>query len=222
MKKQKYVIIVAGGSGKRMGNDIPKQFLPMNKLPILMHTIKAFYEFDSAIKIIVVLPEDQHNYWNELVRKYKFKIAHEIANGGTERFYSVHNGLQLVNYNGLVAVHDGVRPLVSKNVIMDCFDKAELKGAVIPVLPSNESIRKINEDENVALNRSEYFMVQTPQVFETELLKKAYEQSFSSLFTDDASVVEAAGYTVSHVEGNVENIKITRPIDLVIAEALLK
>lgn len=222
MEKQRFVIIVAGGSGKRMGNDIPKQFMPLNNTPILMHTIKAFYKYDSSLKMIVVLPENQHAYWNELVEKNNFTIAHEIAKGGVERFYSVKNGLELVTSNGLVAVHDGVRPLVSSRVIENCFNKAETKGAVIPVLPSNESIRRITEEENVALNRSEYFMVQTPQVFKSELLKKAYEQPFSSLFTDDASVVEAAGNTVSHIESNAENIKITRPIDLLIAEALLK
>jgi len=222
MKKQRFVIIVAGGSGKRMGNDIPKQFIPINNYPILMHTIKAFYAVDPCFKIIVVLPEAQHLYWNELIEKYNFTLEHEIAKGGDERFYSVKNGLQLVNYEGLVAVHDGVRPLVSSKVIQDCFKKAEVEGAVIPVLPANESIRRINNGESIALNRSEYFMVQTPQVFKTEILEKAYKQPFSSLFTDDASVVESAGFKVSHVESNPENIKITRPMDLTIAEALLK
>ena len=219
--KQRYAIIVAGGSGKRMQKDIPKQFIVVAGKPILMHTIERFAEVDSTIQIVLVLPDDQHEYWNGLVNKFNFPIKHKLAKGGEERFYSVLNGLQNVPLNSIVAVHDGVRPLVSVNTISDCYNVAEEKGAVIPVIPATESIRKVDGDRNTAVNRSNYFMVQTPQVFQSELLIAAYKQEYNSYFTDDASVVEKAGNAIHLVEGNVENIKITRPMDLKIANILL-
>ncbi len=221
MGKQKYAIIVAGGSGKRMGSEIPKQFIEVAGKPILMHTIEAFYNTDSTIKFIVVLPEDQHAYWSQLIEKYNFKIDHIIAKGGNERFFSVKNGLSHIKINSLVAVHDGVRPLVSSATINDCFAMAERQGTSIPIVTTTESIRKVNDGESIAVDRSKYFMVQTPQVFTSELIMKAYEQPFSPLFTDDASVVEQNGNKIHLVEGNPENIKITRPMDLKIAEVLL-
>lgn len=219
--KQKYVIIVAGGSGKRMGAEIPKQFIQVAQLPILMHTIACFYKFENTINIIVVLPESQHKYWNELVRKYNFSIEHTVATGGSERFHSVLNGLQLISKNALVAIHDGVRPLVNNATIKNCFKIADQCGAVIPVVPATESIRKVTENASLAVDRSKYFMVQTPQVFQSEILLKAYEQEFDPKFTDDASVVEKAGFEIKLTEGNPENIKITRPMDLKVATVLL-
>jgi len=218
--KQKNVIIVAGGSGKRMGAEIPKQFLKLAGKPILMHSIEAFFSFDSAMQIIVVLPLNQHDYWAKLITEHKFEVKHKLAKGGPERFYSVKNGLQLIE-SGLVAVHDGVRPFASKETISRCFSTCETDGAVVPVIPANESIRRIIDGTSEAVNRSHYFMVQTPQVFETGLLKKAYEQEFNTTFTDDASVVEKMGTKITTVEGNPENIKITQPMDLKIAEVLI-
>lgn len=221
MSKQKYVIIVAGGSGKRMGSEVPKQFIEVAGMPVLMHTIQRFYDFDNSVKIVVVLPEDQHALWGDLIHRYGFKIYHQVTKGGKERFDSVKNGLSVINEESLIAVHDGVRPLVSPETIQRCFNEAESKDAAIPVMPAVESIRMETEAGSIAVDRSKYFMVQTPQVFESEVLKKAYSQSFSNTFTDDASVVESLGYKIAMVEGNSENIKVTRPLDLVIAEALL-
>lgn len=220
--KQKYAIIVAGGSGKRMGKDIPKQFIEVTGKPILMHTIKRFVEADSTIQLILVLPDNQHKYWNELVKKYNFTIKHKLAKGGVERFHSVLNGLQFVPQNAIVAIHDGVRPLVSVETINNCYKSTIENGAVIPIIPATESIRKVDGDTNSAVNRSNYYLVQTPQVFQSELLIEAYNQEFNNNFTDDASVVEKAGHSIHLVDGNVENIKITRPMDLKIAEVLLK
>ena len=219
--KQKYAIIVAGGSGKRMGKQIPKQFIEVAGKPILMHTIERFAEADAGIQLVLVLPHNQHDYWNELIKKYNFTIQHKLAKGGAERFNSVLNGLQHIPSNAIVAIHDGVRPLVSVDTIHNCFNSAIENGAVIPVIPATESIRRVEDSKNIAVNRSNYFMVQTPQVFQSGILIKAYKQEYNSNFTDDASVVEKAGYSICLVEGNEENIKITRPMDLKIAEVLL-
>jgi len=218
--KQKYAVIVAGGSGKRMGNDIPKQFIEVAGKPILMHTINQFYNNDNEVQIICVLPTNQHKLWYELVDRYNFTIKHQVTKGGAERFYSVINGLKMITQNSLIAIHDGVRPLVSSDTITKCFDLAAEKGTAIPVLQATESIRKVDNNKNQAVNRSKFFMVQTPQVFQSEILLEAYKQEYDSNFTDDASVVEKSGFDIHLVEGNVENIKITRPIDLKIAEAL--
>lgn len=219
--KQKYAIIVAGGSGKRMGSELPKQFITVSAKPLLMHTLERFYAYDSTIKLIVVLPESQHAYWQKQCDAFNFTIQHQISKGGVERFYSVKNGLDLIVHDGFVAIHDGVRPLVSLETITRCFDKACESGAAIPVIPATESIRKVKGELNKAVNRNYYFMVQTPQVFSVSLLKKAYQQQYDCSFTDDASVVERLNHPISLVEGNAENIKITRPMDLIIAEALL-
>ena len=219
--KQRYAIIVAGGSGKRMGNELPKQFIEIAGKPILMHTMERFVEAGTDIQIVLILPDNQHSYWKKLIEKFNFNIKHKFAAGGVERFNSVLNGLQYVPANAIVAVHDGVRPLVSVNTINKCYTSAVEKGAVIPVVPATESIRKAEGLGNIAVNRSEYFMVQTPQVFQSNILLKAYKQKYNSSFTDDASVVEKAGYSICLVDGNEENIKITRPMDLRIAEVLL-
>lgn len=218
---QKSVIIVAGGSGKRMGTEIPKQFLLLKGKPILMHTIKRFYSYDTAIEIILVLPKEQISVWKELCVEHNFSIQHKIAEGGSERFYSVKKGLEKLQHNGIVAIHDGVRPLVSIDTIDRCFVKAIETGAAIPVMPVIESLRKLNGENSYAVNRSEFVLVQTPQCFNIDLLKKAYEQDFSAQFTDDASVIELAGAKVVLVNGNIENIKITTPQDLALAEYLI-
>lgn len=216
------VIIVAGGKGERMQLDIPKQFIEIHSKPILMHTISRFFSFNPEMHIIVVLPENQLNNWTELCKKHAFDIRHEIVAGGSSRFESVKNGLKLAPQEGFIAVHDGVRPLVSPETIDRCFAMAELSGAAIPVSDAIESIRQILPDgSSIAVNRSSYKMVQTPQVFNAKVIQLAYRQEFSNQFTDDASVVEASGYKISLVEGNRENIKITTPFDLIMAEKLL-
>lgn len=215
-KEKCAVVIVAGGKGLRMGTDIPKQFLVVNGSPILMQTIKRFYECNSSFQIIVVLPEEQISYWKNLCKEYQFEIPHDIAYGGSERFYSVKNGLSLVSPDAsLIAIHDGVRPYVSSDVIVECFKKANESGAVIPVVDVFETLRHVQKDgTSITVPRAEYKLVQTPQVFKKDILFKAYSQEFDSKFTDDASVVENLGCPVSLVQGNRENIKITTKADL--------
>lgn len=217
---KRYVIIVAGGKGLRMGGDIPKQFVEIKGLPVLMHTINRFHSFDSSIDIIVALPVDQQDYWKELCSKYKFEIPHTIVDGGDTRFHSVKNGLDQVSGEGVVAVHDGVRPFVYDEVLERCFSMAQEKEAVVPVIDVFETIRHIADGMSNTVPRDEYKLVQTPQVFLTSLLKKAYSQPYIPSFTDDASVVEAMGHKVTLVEGNRENIKLTTPFDLKLAELL--
>lgn len=219
----KYAIIVAGGKGERMGENIPKQFLELNGKPILMHTIEKFYQTFQNLTIILALPENQFDFWEELCYKYGFtNIPHEIVAGGKMRFHSVQNALAKVNEEGIVAVHDGVRPLVSSKTIVACFEMAQKFGIAIPVVDLVDSIRYVSKTENKAVNRSCYKSVQTPQCFKTSLIKQAYLQPYSESFTDDASVVEAIGEKICLVEGNKENIKITSPEDLVVATTYLK
>lgn len=223
VNKKKYVIIVAGGKGLRMGKDIPKQFLLLNGKPVLMHTLEKFYEYDNEVNQILVLPSEQQDYWRSLCKQHKFNLPHQITSGGDTRFHSVANGLSLISdEHGLVAVHDGVRPFVSLQVIEACFNKAEKYKAVIPVIDVVETVRFVSNDENRTVDRNNYKLVQTPQVFDLALLKKAYQQTYSEQFTDDASVVEAMGSPVYPVNGNRENIKITTPFDLLVGEAILK
>lgn len=216
---KKHVVIVAGGKGLRMGGDIPKQFLPVGGKPVLMRTLEAFYAYDSSIHLILVLPLDQQNYWKELCSTYQFSLPHDIVNGGETRFHSVKNGLAMVD-EGWVGVHDGVRPFVSQKVISNCFDNARINGAVIPVIGVVETVRYLDDKRSITVPRDRYKLVQTPQVFEVNLLKRAYGQTYTDKFTDDASVVEAMGEQVHLVEGNRENIKITTPFDLKLAELL--
>lgn len=218
---KKHVIIVAGGKGLRMGGEIPKQFLPVGGKPVLMRTMEAFHDYDSAIHIILVLPVSQQAYWKELCNSYGFTLPHDIADGGETRFHSVRNGLALVEGEGLVGVHDGVRPFVSQEVIAGCYAKAVRKKAVIPVIDVVETVRHLTDDGSETVPRSLYKLVQTPQVFDISLLKEAYRQEYTETFTDDASVVEAWGHEVCLVPGNRENIKLTTPFDLKVAEALL-
>ena len=217
---KKHIIIVAGGKGLRMGGDIPKQFLPVCGKPVLMRTLEAFHAYDSSIHIILVLPVSQQAYWQELCQEYQFTLAHDIANGGDTRFHSVKNGLALVEGEGLVGVHDGVRPFVSQEVITRCYEEASLKKAVIPVIGVVETVRHLTDEGSETVPRDQYKLVQTPQVFDVTLLRWAYQQEFTDMFTDDASVVEALGEKVYLVEGNRENIKLTTPFDLKLAEML--
>lgn len=212
-----YAIIVAGGKGLRMGGEVPKQFLPINGKPILMHTIEAFRKALDGIEIILVLPADQHEYWQKLCQDYNFCSPELIAKGGETRFHSVKNGLAFLpdDEDAVVGIHDGVRPFVSKETIQRCYAAAAGGRDVVPVVPVVETIRQILPDgKSITRPRDEYRLVQTPQTFPLVMLKKAYKQSYSETFTDDASVVEAMGEEILMVEGNRENIKITTPSDL--------
>lgn len=222
MTKTKIAIIVAGGKGERMQADIPKQFLEIHGKPILMHTLEAFYRYDSSIQLILVLPSTQLDYWNNLCKRHTFHLSHQIATGGQTRFNSVKNALEFIKVPALVAVHDGVRPFVSIETISRCFDKAEKHGTAIPVIDLVDSIRQLTGNSSLSVDRSVYKLVQTPQVFDSEILVKAYKQNFSATFTDDASVVESSGVKINLVEGNRENIKITTNFDLQFAEVLFK
>lgn len=214
----KTVLIVAGGKGERMNSEIPKQFLEIQGKPILMHTLDVFLAYDATINLVLVLPADQIDLWKELCKKYSYDIKHQIVEGGKTRFQSVKNGLDVVKDSGLVAVHDGVRPLVSVETIARCFQKAEKYGTAVPVIDVIDSIRQITPNGSQCIDRTAYKLVQTPQIFKSDILKKAYEQDFSPFFTDDASVVEAGGIKIQLVEGNRENIKITTAFDLKMAE----
>jgi 2-C-methyl-D-erythritol 4-phosphate cytidylyltransferase len=217
---KKHIIIVAGGKGLRMGGDIPKQFLPVCGKPVLMRTLEAFHAYDASMHLILVLPVSQQGYWKELCEEYQFTIAHDIANGGETRFHSVKNGLALVEGDGVVGVHDGVRPFVSQEVIARCYEEAVSLKAVIPVIGVVETVRHLTDEGSETVPRDRYKLVQTPQVFDVFLLRRAYEQVYTDMFTDDASVVEALGEKVYMVEGNRENIKLTTPFDLKLAELL--
>lgn len=216
-------MIVAGGKGLRMGASIPKQFLPVNGLPILMLTIKRFREYDGSLRIILVLPKEQHEYWNELCKNYHFTDAYAVVEGGETRFHSVRNGLAAIpdDTQGVVGIHDGVRPFPSVEVIRACYETARTAKAVIPVVPVVETVRHIVAGgKTETVDRADYRLVQTPQTFDIQLLKQAYGQPYRDCFTDDASVVESAGHEVTLIEGNRENIKITTPFDLRIARIL--
>jgi 2-C-methyl-D-erythritol 4-phosphate cytidylyltransferase len=218
----KTVIIVAGGRGKRMGHDVPKQFLKLNNMPVLLLTMLRFYDYDNTMKIIVALPEDEIKTWEIIQSQIAAVPSHTIVAGGRERFFSVKNSLAYVRKGELVAIHDGVRPFVSIETISRCFAKAEQSGAAIPVIPMTESIRYFeNDDKSLSVDREKYKIVQTPQVFHSDVIISAYAQPYSKDFTDDASVVEKCGYPVSTVEGNSENIKLTTPLDMSLAKILI-
>ena len=219
-----YIIIVAGGKGLRMGSDIPKQFLPIGGKPVLMRTLERFREYSEDLQIILVLPEAQQDYWQDICQKYNFQVEYLLANGGQTRFHSVQNGLALVpdDVEGVVGVHDGVRPFPSIEVIRNCFETARTAKAVIPVIPVVETVRHLEGENSMTVPRNEYRLVQTPQTFDIQLLKAANHQPYNDGFTDDASVVESYGYQITLVEGNRENIKITTPYDIIVAEALCK
>ena len=217
---KKHIIIVAGGKGLRMGGDIPKQFLPVCGKPVLMRTLEAFHAYDASMHLILVLPVSQQAYWKQLCEEYQFELVHDIANGGETRFHSVKNGLALVEGDGVVGVHDGVRPFVSQEVIARCYEEAVSLKAVIPVIGVVETVRHLTDEGSETVPRDRYKLVQTPQVFDVFLLRRAYEQVYTDMFTDDASVVEALGEKVYMVEGKRENIKLTTPFALKLAELL--
>ena len=224
-----YIIIVAGGKGLRMGSDIPKQFLPIGGKPVLMRTIERFRAYSADLQIILVLPEAQQDYWHQLCQDHHFEVEYQLANGGQTRFHSVQNGLALVpdDAEGVVGVHDGVRPFPSIEVIRNCYETARSAKAVIPVIPVVETVRHLITQKEPSLlcnsetvPRGEYRLVQTPQTFDIQLLKAANRQPYNDGFTDDASVVEAYGHEITLVEGNRENIKITTPFDLLLGDFL--
>ncbi|MFC2738845.1 MAG: 2-C-methyl-D-erythritol 4-phosphate cytidylyltransferase [Prevotella sp.] len=219
-----YVIIVAGGKGMRMGTELPKQFLPVAGKPVLMRTIERFCQFSRDLNFIVVLPQSQQAYWHSLCRKHYFTIPHTIINGGDTRFASSKNGLSHIpnDAQGLVAIHDGVRPFVSVDVISRCFNEARASGTAVPVIPAIDTLRQVNTEtgETFTVNRSLFRAVQTPQVFDIALAHRAFGQPYRDSFTDDASVIESLGVKISMVEGNRENIKLTTPFDLKVAEVL--
>lgn len=218
---KKFAIIVAGGSGQRMGSALPKQFLKINNEVILMRSIRTFYNYDSTIKIVLALPKDQIDYWKEISVKNNFNIPHTIVAGGETRFHSVKNALTEIPNEGIVAVHDGVRPLVSHKTIKNVFELAEKKGNAIPYTDSIDSIRFIDGKINKPIDRSKIKLIQTPQAFSCKILHKAYQQEWNALFTDDASVIESLGIKINLTPGNRDNIKITNKNDLIISEALL-
>lgn len=218
---QRSTIIVAGGSGKRMGGPIPKQFMLVKGKPLLCWTIEAFHAFDPAMPIIVVLPEAQIPIWKALCIGHGFLVEHEVVAGGEERFHSTRNGLAAVKGDGVVAVHDGVRPLVSKELIARCFAAAEEHGAAIPVVPITSSVRLVDGDGSHAIDRSGMRAVQTPQCFQVSLLRAAFAAPYDPAFTDEATLVERQGKRIQLVNGQETNIKVTTPIDLQVAEVVL-
>ena len=217
-----YVIITAGGMGSRMGTSTPKQFLELNGTPVIMHSILAFLNYSESIKLILVLPENSVSDWKELCIKHQFNVDHEFCPGGKTRFESVKNGLEHVDDEGLVAVHDAVRPLASQSLIKRCFEEASLHGNSVPAIPLKDSVRETSGNDNRSVDRNKFMMIQTPQVFDTLRIKKAYEQAYRTSFTDDATVVESVGVKINLVEGEHSNIKITTKEDLALAETLIR
>lgn len=228
---KRYVLIVAGGKGLRMGGELPKQFIPFEGKPVLMHTLEAFHCWDASAALVLVLPASHRAYWEMLCREIGCQAPHRLAEGGTTRFESVRNGLALLDEEIesapadekiLIGVHDGVRPFVPAEVIETCFREAARSGAAVPVIPLVDSLREADGEESRPVDRSRYFAVQTPQVFDAALLRRAYRQPDDTRFTDDASVVEALGEKVKMVAGSRENIKLTTPFDLLLAEVLFR
>ncbi len=222
MNKERYAIIVAGGRGLRMGGELPKQFLPLSGKPVLMRTLELFE--GEVSRIILVLPEDHIPFWQELCKQYHFTLSHTVVLGGETRFHSVRSGLSHLPQEGLVSVHDGVRPLASRALIRRSFEEAERSGAALPACPVTDSLRlRQDEGKSEAVDRSRYVAVQTPQTFDLGRLQRAYEQAYSPLFTDDASVYEAASLgSITLIDGEETNIKLTTPRDLLLAELLLR
>lgn len=217
-----YAIIVAGGSGTRMGNDLPKQFHELAGLPIIMHSINAFAINQYQPEIILVLNVHYHDVWNLLCKKHQFNIPISLVNGGNNRFESVRKGLKNVPDKSIVAIHDAVRPLVSQDSITNCYQSAMQYGSGVSGMPSNDSVRLLRETGSIGVKREEVYLMQTPQTFKSELIKKAYEQEFRIDFTDCASVADRIGIPIHLVKGTTSNIKITYPQDLLLAELLLK
>lgn len=204
-----------------MESSLPKQFIPVAGKPVLMHTFEVFYKFNKDFHFVLVLPEDAITTWKKLIREHNFQIPHDIVPGGTERFYSVKNGLSRIDHESLVAIHDGVRPLVAESVIEKGFGVAGKSGNAIPAIAVNESMREVSGPDNHPVDRGKFRLCQTPQVFNSSMIKKAYQQEYDNSFTDDATVLESMGVTINLIQGNRENIKITHHKDLKFAEMLL-
>lgn len=222
MSVNKHSIIVAGGSGKRLGGPVPKQFQTVKGKPLLMWTIEAFHRYDPTMPLIVVLPREHFDIWKALCMGHRFFIDHQVVAGGEQRYHSVKAGLEKVAGDGLVAVHDGVRPLVSPELIGRCFDAAHRSGAAIPVVPVVPSIRETTADGSRALDRSKLLAVQTPQCFHTDLLRKAFAMPYDPAFTDEATMVERLGVKVELVEGEERNVKVTTEVDMGVAARSLQ
>jgi 2-C-methyl-D-erythritol 4-phosphate cytidylyltransferase len=218
---EKYVLILAGGIGQRMNMDIPKQFIPVIGKPVLMHTISRFREYDPRVQIIVVIPRDHIPLWKDLCTEFNFKIEHQIVRGGKERFYSVKQGLSRVPDDALVLIHDGVRPLVSRDTIDRVVKTAEKKGNAIPYIDIVHSIRKVANGKSKAIDRSKLKIIQTPQGFHSTIIKQAYARRYRKSFTDDAGVLEAMGHEINLVKGNNKNMKITSSTDIHLVECLM-
>ena len=221
MEYKEYALIVAGGKGTRIKSKVPKQFLELNGKPVLLHTLEAFYRYSEKINIILVLPEDDFETWKSICEKYQFTKKIVLQKGGESRFQSVKNGLAKIEGEGLVAIHDGVRPLVSEDIIGASFRLAAVHQSAVAAVRLKESIRMTDMDNTKAVDRSRFRLVQTPQTFHVSLIKKAYEIKEDPSLTDDASVAERSGHIISLFEGSYENIKITTSEDLIVAEALL-
>lgn len=221
MPPKEYALIVAGGKGTRIKSQVPKQFLEVKGKPVLLHTLEAFFRYSSTINVILVLPEDDFETWNNITKKHSFNKLITLQIGGDSRFQSVKNGLAKIEGEGLVAIHDGVRPLVSPDIIGASFRLAAVHQSAVAAVRLKESIRMTDQDNTKAMDRSRFRLIQTPQTFDVQLIKKAYEIKDDPSLTDDASVAERAGHIISLFEGSYENIKITTAEDLIVAEALL-
>lgn len=219
---RKYAVIVAGGKGTRMGSAVPKQFLPFLGKPLLCHAIEAFAQAIPGIQLILVLPKEELDSAQTVLRSYLSNIKVTTVAGGETRFNSVQNGLKMINNDGIVFVHDGVRPLVSQQLIMTCYEQAMEKGSAVPFIPANESMRIMEGDRSRPLDREKLVIIQTPQTFKTDIILPAFRQEFNAMFTDEATVVEASGASVNLIPGARDNIKITTPEDMMVAEVLLK
>ena len=222
MIQKEYAIIVAGGKGTRINSKLPKQFIGLNGKPILLHTLEAFFNYSKDLTIVLVLPENEFGIWETIQKEFKINRPLILQKGGDTRFQSVKNGLEKIEGEGLVAIHDGVRPLVRTDLIGASFRLAAVHGSAIASVRLKESIRETDQDTTKAVDRSRYRLIQTPQTFDLQLIKKAYQMKEDPSLTDDASVAEHAGHKISLFEGSYENIKVTTPEDLVVAEALLK
>ena len=219
---QNYVVIVAGGKGSRMKQDLPKQFMELEDRPIIMHTLEAFHSYSSELNLILILPEDQMEFWNLLVKKHHYMVPHKVFAGGKDRTESVRNGLKQVAGEGLVAIHDGVRPFVSSQIIHESFFQASRAGNAIAAVKSKDSLRRMKDSVSEAVPREDYYLVQTPQTFRISIVKRAYEVLNPSGVSDDATVVEKYGERINLIEGDYDNIKITTPEDVELAKLILK
>lgn len=219
---KKFALIVAGGTGTRMGSGIPKQFLLLDGIPVLMHTLKIFFDADPATKLILALPGSQFQAWRKLCSEFSFSLEHQLSPGGATRYESVKNALSLLTADGFVAIHDGVRPLASRDLIDRAFETASLQGSAVPVIPVRDSVRTVGDGSSRPFDRTSLRLVQTPQVFRSELILDAYQKAVPGPYTDDASVLEAAGIIVHLIDGEPYNLKITFPEDLALAESLIR